>query len=268
MNTVRPPSVKEVSFSCPTCGAHASQTWFSVFAKERGDEHPLPMVWESDRPIPDELGKDAPEEERAEVLRFFESLKSNIPKLWRENSWESVRIHVHNVHLSQCYSCKEIALWIGQNVAFPDHVAELVPHSEMPADLRADFMEAARVVNISPRSAAALARLIVQKLMRELGENGKNVNDDIASLVQKGLQPRIQQSLDVVRVIGNNAVHPGSIDLKDDKATAATILQLINMIVDREIAEPKKISEMYEKLPESIRSAIDKRDSKDVTSTT
>ena len=36
-----------------------------------------------------------------------------------------------------------------------------------------------------------------------LGESGKNINDDIAALVKKGLNLMIQQSLDVVRVIGN-----------------------------------------------------------------
>jgi len=47
----------------------------------------------------------------------------------------------------------------------------------------------------------------------------KNLDDDIASLVSKGLDPRVQKTLDVVRVIGNNSVHPA-------KSTFVTIAQL------------------------------------------
>ena len=60
-----------------------------------------------------------------------------------------------------------------------------------------------------------------------LGEKGKKIDDDIASLVRKGLEPDIQQALDVVRVTGNNAVHPGQIILEDDKATAVALFELV-----------------------------------------
>jgi hypothetical protein len=87
-----------------------------------------------------------------------------------------------------------------------------------------------------------------------------NINDDIKSLVAKGLEPEIQKALDVVRVIGNNAVHPGELDLTDDKAIATTLLTLINIIVDRRIAAKKHIDEMFQSLPERAREAIEKRD--------
>jgi hypothetical protein len=69
--------------------------------------------------------------------------------------------------------------------------------------------------------------MIIQKLMIAFGEKGENINEDIASLVKKGLEVEIQRALDVVRVVGNNAVHPGKIDLKDDGGTALALRSLI-----------------------------------------
>ncbi|MER9473535.1 DUF4145 domain-containing protein [Mesorhizobium sp. M0520] len=116
------------------------------------------------------------------------------------------------------------------------------------------------MINTSPRSAAALLRQAIQRLCRHVGGDGKNINDDIASLVKKVLDPRVQKALDVVRVIGNNAVHPGQIDLKDDRATAAKLFGLVNLIADIMVTQPKHIDAMFEGLPEGARKAIEKRD--------
>ena len=78
-----------------------------------------------------------------------------------------------------------------------------------------------------------------QKLRIHLGEKGKTIDDDIASLVRKGLNPLVQQSLDIVRVIGNEAVHPGVIDLKDDRETAFRLFDLVNAITDAMISLSK-----------------------------
>src|SRR5207253_9157908 len=105
------------------------------------------------------------------------------------------------------------------------HVAPIA-HADMPADVRADYDEAAAIVQRSPRGAGALLRLALQKLMPHLGEKGKNMNGDIASLVASGLDPGMQQALDALRVIGNNAVHPGELDLQDNVETVGSLFGL------------------------------------------
>jgi hypothetical protein len=131
----------------------------------------------------------------------------------------------------------------------------------MPPDVKADYLEARNIVGMSPRGAAALLRLSVQKLCVHLGEAGKNINDDIASLVKKGLPIQIQQALDIVRVTGNNAVHPGELRLEDDPGTATALFGLVNLIVDNRIAEPARIKQLYESLPAGARDGVAKRDS-------
>ena len=102
--------------------------------------------------------------------------------------------------------------------------------------------------------------LCIQKLCKHLGEPGANINADIAALVKKGLNPKIQKSLDIVRVIGNEAVHPGQIDITDKPETAVNIASLINVIADAMITQPKAIEQLYQTLPEDKRQQIDKRD--------
>jgi hypothetical protein len=142
---------------------------------------------------------------------------------------------------------------------FPLQREGAAPNTDLPIDIARDFEEARSILNGSPRGAAALLRLCVQKLCAFLGEKGKNIDDDIASLVAKGLNPLVQRSLDVVRVVGNEAVHPGSLDLRDDRGTALQLLSLVNLIAEQMITNPKAIQAMYEKLPEGKRTAIEQR---------
>lgn len=130
----------------------------------------------------------------------------------------------------------------------------------MPDDVKADYDEARGIVSKSPRGAAALLRLALQKIMPHLGEKGKTLDDDIASLVKKGLPSGVQQALDTVRVIGNEAVHPGTIELNDNPQIAQSLFKLVNIIVEKMIAEPKEVAALYDNLPPTKLEGIDKRD--------
>lgn len=127
-------------------------------------------------------------------------------------------------------------------------------------EIAADYNEARSIVAISPRGTCALLRLGVQKLCAALGEPGENINTDIASLVKRGLLPQVQQALDSLRVIGNSAVHPGKIDLKDDQATALRLFEAMNLIVEQMISGPKHAAALYASLPASDRERIEQRD--------
>jgi len=134
------------------------------------------------------------------------------------------------------------------------------PHVDLPESCIEEYNEARDIVARSPRAAAALLRLCVQKLMIELGEKGNRINDDIGALVKKGLPVEVQQALDYCRVIGNNGVHPGKIELTDDPNIAHSIFEMINFIVEDRISRPKKVSALYSILPEGALKAVEKRD--------
>lgn len=129
----------------------------------------------------------------------------------------------------------------------------------MPDDVVADYNEAREILAVSPRSAAALLRLALQRLMPHLGVDTGSLNTDIGELVKQGLPVQIQQALDTLRVIGNNAVHPGELDL-DDSSAALALFDLLNFVVEDRITRPKTVSELFAGLPEGARAAVVRRD--------
>ncbi|HSD09074.1 DUF4145 domain-containing protein, partial [Flavobacterium sp.] len=131
---------------------------------------------------------------------------------------------------------------------------------DLPSDIIADYDEAAEVLNSSPRSSAALLRLAIQKICIYMGEPGKDINTDIKNLVLKGLPPKVQEALDSVRVIGNESVHPGELNLNDNREIANKLFKLVNFIATKLISEPKEIDEIYGSLPQSKLNGINRRD--------
>jgi hypothetical protein len=168
----------------------------------------------------------------------------------------------NEIRIGTCQHCNKSTLWIFDEMYFPSIGNAPTPNSEMPQNVKEIYLEAASIYSKSPRGAAALLRLGVQMLCKELGQKGENINNDIKQLVIKGLPELVQQSLDIVRLTGNDAVHPGQIDT-DDSEVVIQLFNLTNIIVEYMIALPKKVSGIYGSLPANSIKNIEKRDNKD-----
>lgn len=164
------------------------------------------------------------------------------------------------IYIAVCQNCKKKNIWLDNKYVYPDVVAE-EPNPDMPESVKQLYEEAGLIYNKSPRAACALLRLAIDRLCNELGENDRDINKNIGALVRKGLPQSVQQALDVVRVVGNKAVHPGQISFDvDDKGTATMLMRLLNIIVERMITEPNEINSLYQELPESVKESIERRD--------
>lgn len=160
----------------------------------------------------------------------------------------------------KCEHCHQNTYWYEKRMIIPAEAPVAPPHPDMPASILEEYQEARGIFGRSPRAAVALLRLAIQKLMPELGERGKDINADIKSLVGKGLPVQVQQAFDFCRVVGNNAVHPGEINLNDTPEMGQHLFNMINFIVEDRITRPKQIADLYAKLPDGAREAIEKRD--------
>lgn len=255
------------SFSCPRCGALADQHWYDVYVHGTHEDG-LPHISDADwvaKLKSDQSDKSLKPEVREAIGRWLPTAERNaLGDVHFEylKDGKYCTLELVNVHASRCYSCKAVTLWRHKSIMYPPTKYEVEPSGDMPPEIAADFDEARSILDLSPRGAAALLRLGVQKLCKHLGEPGKNINDDIASLVRKGLDPKVAQALDIVRVVGNDAVHPGTIDLRDDRIMASKLFDLLNLIVFYTITHPKEIAAMFAGLPADKVAAIAKRDGK------
>jgi hypothetical protein len=175
-------------------------------------------------------------------------------------------VHRIDSRVAQCVNCRELAYWLptGRGIelrmVWPSASSAPRAHVDMPEEVKADYEEARSILGASPRGACALLRLANEKLVNDLQPEGRDLNDRIGRLVQAGLPVMVQQSLDAVRVIGNEAVHPGELDLRDDAETAIGLCRLINVVVENRIAEPARVGAIYAGLPTRKVEGIERRD--------
>ena len=186
-------------------------------------------------------------------------------------------------HESLCSYCSKPSLWrvneysttqFGKRpketeLLFPDNGLAALPEHDMPEDVKADYVEAARIFSKSPRGSAALLRLALQKLCKHLGEEGKNINTDIRNLAANNiLPPLVVKVADTVRITGNNAVHPGEMSNEDFDYVASKMFDLLNFIVKKGISEPKELEDLYNLTPENPRKDAEVKDAKSKNNTT
>lgn len=215
------PSLRASSFACPFCGALAQQTWADCYSQNpETGDHADPAL-----------------------------------------------------SVSECFACGGETVWrrwiesgngggwtIERGVIIYPVSAKFGParHEDMPADVAAVYDEASTVASLSPRSASALLRLALEVLLNDLYPEAGDLNTKIGAAVAAGLPRQVQQTMDVMRFNGNQSVHEFRSD--DTPETATTLFNLLNIVVEQLISQPKQLEQLYSGLPEGVRKQVDRRD--------
>ena len=124
MTPFKPIQFDATSFNCPICGAYSEHIW--SYAKK------------------------------------FDKKTANV------GGKIQMQENIDELVFSQCHHCKQHTVWFDMQgeikMLFPISGTAPFPNSDMPDDIMKDFKEARNIVELSPRGAAALLRLAVQKL--------------------------------------------------------------------------------------------------------
>lgn len=243
------PKYKIDKFQCPHCGIASQQTWFDRELASSASNKILNNTYLDYRTNIQDYKQEA-------IADFIRTLSE-------ANKRNMAYFIPQDFSVATCSSCGKPTLWIDRAIVYPRTTSLPPPNPDLSEAIKSLYHEATCIFTDSPKGAAALLRLALQHLLRDLGKGGKNINNDIKELVESGLSPKIQQALDLLRVVGNNAVHPGQIALDDDNDVAMKMFHVLNFIADELITKPKELDFLYSKIiPEETRNHIAQRDAK------
>lgn len=144
---------------------------------------------------------------------------------------------------------------------------QLIPESSakpqpdcIPTPIREDYIEACRIVDLSPKAAATLARRCLQGMIRDFCEIRKgSLHDEIADLknrMDEGIGPKSVsddsvEAIDKVRKIGNIGAHMEKdinliVDVESDEAR--TLIELIETLFDEWYIEREKRKQRFDRI--------------------
>lgn len=179
-----------------------------------------------------------------------------------QQDWSQVYHQAYSyVRWALCKVCSRVSVWVNGDMYYPITSTAPLPHPDMPVNVTSIYEEARSVLGQSPRASSALLRLAIEELVDYLEADGDNLFQKIGDLSRKGMPEGLVRALDIGRVIGNQAVHPGQIDFNDTTETANRLFNMVNLIVENQITIPNEIEALYNnQLTNGQKEAIEKRD--------
>lgn len=262
-NIYEPPSPSKTAFSCPYCLTKTTQYWFQLFAVER-DRSGLytAETWQMAIEEEEAAGR-LDDKTRALFERWILEAKNRRLRILDGSAGENQAYgyEVEALRLSRCMECHEITIWLDQKMVWPDQQIDHRAHEMMPPTAREEFDEAAKVFRDSPRAGCALLRTCLEKICADRGHIKGTLFARAGSLVSEMSSLHGRQAVDIVRVFGNESIHPGKMEANDIAENAERMFDAINLIVEEVYDRPARFSQLFEKLSPSQRREIERRDS-------
>ena len=134
-----------------------------------------------------------------------------------------------------------------KGIIYPKNPAMKPVPPEVPTGYIEDFNEARLVLDLSPKSSAALSRRLLQRILRErFNINKPNLQPEIQEFISTLTPPTpLAQKLDAIRSVGNFAAHP----IKDTTTGAITdveegeaelLIETLESLFDYSFVQPAK----------------------------
>jgi hypothetical protein len=157
------PGIDETAFNCPHCGALASQRWYSIHADPLGKDN-IPLLVDPERVKSLDLSEFEDPDERERFKKW--AVRMALRRPFFDHEQKCPNFTVGNLSISECFNCDELAVWIYDRVVWPTRGDAPSANTDLPGEVRDDYEEAGRILDLSPRGAAALLRLGLQKAVQ------------------------------------------------------------------------------------------------------
>ena len=122
---------------------------------------------------------------------------------------------------------------------------------DIPSDLAKDWIEGQLILRYSPRSAALLARRILQQVLNDRGYGGRKLHQQIDSFLQSGELSSVDvESLRAVCKLGNIAAHTTYKEdtlLEVERHEAKLCLQVVAELLDHCYVKPAELARINQK---------------------
>lgn len=195
------------------------------------------------------------------------SLEETYIKTWE--LYDDIETPVNGISFGNCPACENLIVIFSQGELFVENLGSMVRvhkensyeiiypkfpikniEPEIPDRYKKDFLEAFKILQISPKASAALSRRILQDLFREeLGIHKPSLAQEIDEFIQRTNIPSyLTDAVDAVRNIGNLAAHP----LKDtntgqivevEAGEAEWLLEVNEALFDFVFVQPRRLEE-------------------------
>jgi Domain of unknown function (DUF4145) len=206
------------------------------------------------------------------------SLEETHIKTWE--LYDDIETPIYGVSCGNCSACEELIVMFVKGElyledlglmtrAYKETYSEIIYpkfpvknlEPEVPDRYKKDFIEASKVLSVSPKASAALSRRILQDVFREeLGISKPNLAQEIDEFIKKKDVPTyLTDAVDAVRNIGNFAAHP----LKDtntgeivevEAGEAEWLLEVNESLFDFVFVQPKRLAERKKNLNAKLKS--------------
>ncbi|MGS2776965.1 DUF4145 domain-containing protein [Robertmurraya sp. GLU-23] len=226
------------AFNCPKCGVYSHQRWHVICEESLNNS--------------------------LFITKLEEEIKNFVKQGIDIHTTANVK-HKYITSLSRCFHCNGVSLWVENKLIYPNSTLVELPNFDMPAEIQALYNEASSIVNLSAKSAAALLRLALEKLLIHVGAKPGSIDNMIKSLIEKDVisaSGTVRKALDSLRLIGNAGVHPTGINLDEDPKAAMALFKVINFVVEKLITDVKEMEEIYALVPQEKRESLDIRRNK------
>lgn len=142
--------------------------------------------------------------------------------------FESLKKLGIEIELCHCDNCEKFSIWYNSKMIYPDFSGIEPPHNEpninLSIDVQNDYLEAASILNKSPRGASTVLQSALRKLINQLNKKENGLKND-----------KVKQALDAIKTISDDVINSDELykpDAYNNREKVKNLFKLFNYVAE------------------------------------